>query len=170
MVEFLINFLGAVIGAIGLGAAAWSQYQVRKRRRAIEVSGLVGDPTILNLTAHPIQHSEAGWANSYLQVHRPVELELASPEELESSLVEVVKGLPAEIRHRLQAADPALVVAFPAPRGSASLLDPMFHGICGEFVRTTWSVRTPAGFVWVKPIDRQMVRLRSRAKLRGLAQ
>ncbi len=168
MVELFVGLAGVILGVVGLGAAAYTQYQVRRRRKAIQVSGLCGEPTILNLTAHPILHSEEDWAKGYTEVHVPTELDLASPDELESSLVEVIKGFPREIRQRIQAADPALVVAFPAPRGSASLLDPILHGICGEFVRTTWSVRTGNGFVWTKPVDRQMVRLRSRAKLRGV--
>jgi len=168
MIGFIVNFLGLIVGAIGLTAAAMTHIAVRRRRRQLELTGVCGTPAVLNLSAHPLAQSEEGWLDRFVQFHHPVELDMASAGELEASLVEVIKGLPEEVRQRLQAADPNLVVAFPAPRGAVSLLEPMLHGLVGEFVRTTWSVRTPAGFVWVKPVDRQAVRLRSRAALRGV--
>ena len=161
------EWLEPFTGVLTLAAAGVAVLQTRRATIKVRKSGEAGPLTIVNWSGHPLTVFEDGWAEGAQMVDAAVHLDISSTDALRRSVEEAILGLPAEVRHRLMAADPNVVLVPPNLPAGMQILLATLHGVIGEFPRVTWSRRVEGtGFVWMKPVDLQAVRLEARHRLR----
>jgi len=160
----LWTYFEPLIGLTTLLFAFRIWVRTRRVRRHVQQSGVGGPPLLLNFSDHRVTGSQAHWTRDYLEYHYPLQLTLDSTEALEFNLVRVIQGLPGDILARLRAADPALVIVPPGAASGLLMLEPILHGIAGQFLPAAYWLRTNHGFILSRPIDRQRLRWRVRGQ------
>ncbi|MDP3970909.1 MAG: CRISPR-associated protein Csx15 [bacterium] len=163
----LWNFLEPFTGVISMVAILVAVAQTRKATVAIRGSATAGPLTIVNMSGHPLRAFEADWGTGAIMVDHAIHLNIDTTDALRDSVIDALMTLPDAIRSRLMAADPNVVLVPPNLPAGVMVMDAVLHGIVGEFVRISWSRRVDGGgFVWMKPVDRQAIRLEARHRLR----
>lgn len=163
----LWNFLEPFTGVFSLVAVLVAVAQTRKATIHIKKNSSAGPLTVVNMSGHPLKAFEADWGVGAMMVDAAVHLDVSSSDSLKSSIFETLLGLPSDVRSRLLAADPNVVLVPPNLPAGVLMMDSILHGVIGEFVRISWSRRVDGGgFVWMKPVDRQAIRLEARHRLR----
>jgi hypothetical protein len=156
------TYLEPIIGLTTLFLAFRIWMRSRSVRRRVRRAGIGGPPLIPNFSDHPLTSAQAGWTHGYTEYHWPLDLTLESPGDLERSLIQWVKTLPSDISARLRAADPNIVMVPPGATSGLLLLEPILHGLAGQFSRAAYWIRTENGYVLSPPVDRQRLRWRVR--------
>jgi hypothetical protein len=161
------EWLEPLTGVFSLVAIVVAVAQTRKATLVIKKNTSAGPLTVINMSGHPLRAFESDWGIGAVMCDAAVQLDVSSTDALKASIFETLLGLPSDIRARLLAADPNVVLVPPNLPAGVLLMDAILHGIVGEFVRISWSRRVEGGgFVWMRPVDRQALRLEARHRLR----
>ena len=161
------SWMEPITGVFSLVAIVVAVAQTRKATLVIKKHAAAGPLTIVNMSGHPLKAFEADWGVGALMIDAEVQLDVSSSDSLKSSIFDTLLGLPSDVRTRLLAADPNVVLVPPNLPAGVLMMDSILHGVIGEFVRISWSRRVDGGgFVWMKPVDRQAIRLEARHQLR----
>ncbi len=161
------DWLDPFANVVTLVAVLVAVAQTKKATLVIRKNAVAGPLTIVNMSGHPLKAFEADWGVGAVMVDHSIHLAIDTTDALRESVVEALMTLPVGVRARLMAADPNVVLVPPNLPAGIMVMDAVLHGIVGEFVRISWSRRVDGGgFVWMKPIDRQAIRLEARHRLR----
>ena len=142
----------------------WLRMRAVRQRSQV---GAQGPPLVLNLSGHPLAASEAGWAQGIEVRGRVVEWDAGSAEALDQSVQAAIRSLEPSLRARLLAGDPNLFIALPGLAPAVFHLLVHLHGLMGHFPTVTYPLRVEGGYLFVRPVIGQDLRMLARGALRA---